>query len=368
MKHILSINEHKEWRSGKIIPELLDFFKKNVKIESKKIGDKILTLLYFGDERETLLTSKSFIINKILNYFDQEILDELGQLKEADLRKTCREFINSINPEDHLNEGLKEWATIFTTALALNLVPPQIAKADIETKKEWVANNGPEIQKEAEKVNPWERKNSKSNRYFLRSVSVGKSDSKETAKDLAEKSNLENIQNQAVFILKSVRSDFNLPEKTLNKPNIKLERGGLDENSGVWFRKTETSQLAYVTQEIEINSIRDWVLKELKKEGIKATPEFEQIFVDALEKLKEIDQKNTQSLESFIKSPGSGSIISGGTWQENILRYSPNQKPPEIEEVKPVKTPSHNKQLRASGHNSKLYKKFFRCGRLRILG
>jgi len=115
-------------------------------------------------------------------------------------------------------------------------------------------NNDPEGTKNP---NPWERKNSKSNRYFLRSVSVGKGSSKEIARDMAEKKNLENIQNQAVFILKTVRKEFNLPEKALNKPHIKLESRGLDENSGVWFRKNEAAELAYVTQEIEINSIRE---------------------------------------------------------------------------------------------------------------
>lgn len=270
--------------------------------------------------------------------------------------------------QESLSEGLKEWTTIFATALALNLVPPQIAKADKETKKEWTESNGPEIEKESKMPSPWQRKNSKSNRYFLRSVSVGKSDSKETSRELAEKKNLENIQNQAVFILKTVRKDFNLPDKALNKPNIKLETRGLDENSGVWFRKSETNQIAYVTQEIEINSIRDWTLKELKKEGVKASPEFEQVFIDALEKVKETEQKNEQALEVFVKSPGSGAMLAGGTWQETVLRYDPNQKPPKVEEVKPIKTPSHNKQLRGAGHDSNLYRKFFRCGRLRILG
>lgn len=367
MKYLLSIKEHTEWRSGEIIPELINFLNRNVKIESKKIGDRILTILYFGSESETLLTSKRFLVSKILNELETDIKEELGEIKEADLRKTCREFLNSINPEEHLNEGLKEWATIFATALALNLVPPQIAKADTETKKEWVEEKGNEIVKEVEKVNPWERKNSKSNRHFIRSVSVGKADTKEVARQMAEKSNLENIQNQSQFILKYVRSEFNLPQKEVKKPNIKLEQRGFDENSGVWFRKSGNLEVVYVTQEIEINSIREWVLKELKKEGIKPTPEFEQYFVDALEKLKDFSPENKQEVESFLNSTQTGSVVSGGTWSENLLNYNPNQKPPEMREVKPVQTPSHNAQLRAAGHDSKLYRKFFRCGRLRIL-
>ena len=507
MKYLLSIKEHAQWRSGEVIPELIDFLNKNVKIESKKIGDKILTILYFGSDRETLLTSKKFIVSKILNELETQITRELGEIKEADLRKTCREFLNSIKPEEHLNEGLKEWATIFATALtlnlvppqiakadtetkrewvkekgnelvksveniseedfkklkseivtqsidqstslkklnnllrsqkndissdvvdlnrfyeikvfhnkkiekyiaiaikkdsidgivskekweeiknsnniineglkewatifatalALNLVPPQIAKADTETKREWVEEKGKEVVKESEKVNPWERKNSKSNRHFIRSVSVGKADTKEGARQMAEKSNLENIQNQSQFILKLVRSEFNLPQREVKKPNIKLEQRGFDENSGVWFRKSGNLEVVYVTQEIEINSIRDWVLKELKNEGIKPTPEFEQYFVDALEKLKDFNPQNNTDVETFINSTQTGSVVTGGTWSENLLNYNPNQKPPQMKEVKPVQTPSHNAQLRAAGHDSKLYKKFFRCGRLRIL-
>ena len=507
MKYVLSINEYKKWRSGKVIPQLLEFFDRNVKIKSKKIGEQTLTIFYFGFDSVTSLSSKSLIVSKILNELDSEITEQVGNFEESDLRKSCREFINSINPEDYLNEGLKEWATIFATALALNLVPPQIAKADTETKKEWVEEKGNElvksveniseedfkklkseivtqsidqstslkklnnllrsqkndiysdvvdlnrfyeikvfynkksekyiaiaikkdsidgsvskekweeiknsnniineglkewatifatalalnlvppqiakadtetkkewveekgegIVKEIEKVNPWERKNSKSNRYFIRSVSVGKADTKEGARELAEKSNLENIQKQAQFILKSVRTEFNLPQKEVNKPNIKLEQRGLDEKSGVWFRKSENLSVTYVTQEIEINSIRDWVLKELKKEGIKDKSEIDAFFISALEKLKDFNPENKTDLESFINSTQTGSRIYGGTWTDNLLSYNPNQKPPEVKEAKPIKTPSHNSQLRAAGHDSKLYRKFFRCGRLRIL-
>jgi len=56
-----------------------------------------------------------------------------------------QKFSEFNNKPENTNEGFKEWATIFATALALNLVPPQIAKADTETKKEWTEQKSDEI-------------------------------------------------------------------------------------------------------------------------------------------------------------------------------------------------------------------------------
>jgi protein required for attachment to host cells len=56
-----------------------------------------------------------------------------------------QKFSEFNNKPQNTNEGFKEWATIFATALALNLVPPQIAKADTETKKEWTEQKSDEI-------------------------------------------------------------------------------------------------------------------------------------------------------------------------------------------------------------------------------